>query len=95
MPTTSTGKDLGVLTIRLGEKDSVLTALADIEMGNYVLNGKALVIQEKIPRGFKVAIAAIKKGAKVYKYNMPIGIASSDIQSGSLVHTHNLISAVK
>lgn len=95
MSATNTSKDLGLLTIRLGEKDNVLTALADIETGKYFLNGKALVIQEKIPRGFKIAIAIIKKGTEVYKYNLPIGIASSDIKPGSVVHIHNVISAVK
>lgn len=95
MLATNINKDLGLLTIRLGEKDNVLTALADIETGKYLLNGKFLLIREKIPRGFKVAISPIKQGSKVYKYNLPIGIASSDIKAGSLVHTHNLISAVK
>lgn len=95
MSATSTSKDLGSLTIRLGEKDNVLTALTDIETGKYFLNGKALVIQENIPRGFKVAIATIKKGTKVYKYNSPIGIAISDIKPGSVVHTHNVVSIVK
>ena len=95
MSTTNTHKDLGSLTIRLGEKDNVLTALTNIETGRYLLKGKILVIREKIARGFKVAVTIIKKGAKIYKYNSPIGVAISDIKPGSLVHTHNLISAVK
>ena len=92
---SATSKDLGLLTIRLGEKDNVLTALTDIELGKYLLNGKALVVQEKVPRGFKIAIALIKRGAKIYKYNYPIGTASSDIKPGSVVHIHNVISTVK
>lgn len=88
-------KDLGLLTIRLGEKDNVLTALADIETGKYLLNGKVFVVQEKVPRGFKIAIAIIKKGSKIYKYNCPIGIASRDIEPGSVVHIHNVTSMVK
>ena len=86
---------MGLLTIRLGKKDNVLTALADIETGEYALNSKGFVVQEKIPRGFKVAVVPIKKGAKIYKYNSPIGVASSNIKPGSLVHVHNVISAVK
>ena len=95
MPATDTMKDLGLLTIRLGEKDNVLTALADIEAGKYLVDGKAIVLRENVPRGFKVAIAPVKKGARIYKYNNPIGIASSDIKPGSVVHIHNVISMVK
>lgn len=88
-------RDLGLLTIRLGEKDNVLTALADIETGKYLLNGKVLVVHERVRRGFKIAIATIKRGSKIYKYNYPVGIACRDIKPGSLVHIHNLISTVK
>ena len=95
MSANNTSKDLELLTIRLGEKDNVLTALSDVETGKYFLNGKALVVQEKIPRGFKVAVTTIKKGNKIYKYNLLIGIASSDIKAGSVVHAHNVMSAVK
>lgn len=95
MAATNTSKDLGLLTIRLGEKDNVLTALANIKTGKYLLNGEVFVIQEKVPRGFKVAIATIKRGSKIYKYDCPIGIANSDIKRGSVVHIHNVISMVK
>ncbi len=88
-------KDLGSLTIKLGEKDNVLTALTDIEAGEYLLDGRVLVVQEKIPRGFKVAITFVKMGARIYKYNFPVGIATRDIGLGSMVHVHNLVSAVK
>ena len=95
MSAIKTSKDLELITNRLGEKDNVLTALVDIETGQYLLNGEFLVVREKVPRGFKVATVPIKKGAKVYKYNYPIGIASKDIKPGSLVHVHNLKSAIK
>ena len=88
-------KDLAALTIKLGKKDNVLTVLTDIEVGNYLLNGEVLAVPEKVPGGFKIAMTTIKRGAKIYKYNYPIGIASRDIKAGSLVHIHNLTSMVK
>ncbi len=88
-------KDLAALTIKLGKKDNVLTALTDIEAGNYLLSGEVLAVQEKVPRGFKIAMTAIKRGSKIYKYNYPIGIASRDIKAGGVVHIHNLTSMVK
>ncbi|MCK4793205.1 MAG: UxaA family hydrolase, partial [Desulfobacteraceae bacterium] len=86
-------KDLGLLTIRVGEKDNVLTALADIKRGEYLLNGKVMFVPKKVHRGFKMAAVTIKQGAKIYKYNYPIGLAGTDIKPGSLVHVHNVISA--
>lgn len=88
-------KDLAALTIRLGKKDNVLTALTDIEAGNYLLDGEVFAVPEKVPRGFKIATTTIKRRAKIYKYNYPIGIASRDIKAGSVVHIHNLTSTVK
>lgn len=93
--TPSKLKDLAALTIELGKKDNVLTALTDIEAGNYILNGEVLTVPEKVPRGFKIAMTTIKRGAKIYKYNYPIGIASRDIKAGVVVHIHNLTSMVK
>jgi len=88
-------KDLGLLTIRLGEKDNVLTALKDIEAGNYLLKGGVFVISEKVSRGFKIAVSTIKKGSKIYKYNYPVGIATRDIKPGNVVHVHNITSMAK
>jgi len=87
-------KDLAALTIKLGKKDNVLTALTDIEAGNYLLKGEVLAVPEKVPGGFKIAMTTVKRGAKVYKYNYPIGIASRDIKAGGVVHIHNLTSMV-
>ena len=88
-------KDLAALTIKLGKKDNVLTALTDIEAGDYLLNGEVFAVQEKVPRGFKIAMTTIKRGSKIYKYNYPIGIASRDIKAGGVVHIHNLTSMGK
>lgn len=76
-------------------KDTVATVLEDIEagtdvpvrLGKEVRNIKAL---ERIPFGFKIAIADIAKGTEVVKYGESIGIASVDINKGRMVHIHNL-----
>ncbi len=79
----------------LSDKDNVATTMEDIEAGAEVavrLGGEVTSIEalEKIPFGFKVAVADIAKGTHVLKYGQSIGIASSDIKSGELVHIHNL-----
>jgi altronate dehydratase small subunit len=83
----------GVLVI--SEADTVATALEDIpagaetmvRLGNQVSTVQAL---ERIPFGFKIALADIARGTHVIKYGESIGVASSDIQAGELVHVHNL-----
>lgn len=79
----------------LAEADNVATAIDDIEpgtdvpvrLGKEVRTVKAL---ERIPFGFKMAVADIPKGADVIKYGESIGKASSDIKKGNMVHIHNL-----
>ncbi len=81
--------------LMLSPKDNVATALQDIEagaeaalrLGKDVRSVKAL---ERIPFGFKLAVADIPKGAPVTKYGEVIGKASSDIKRGQLVHVHNI-----
>ena len=76
-------------------KDNVATALQDIEegatiaarLGQEVVELRAI---EKIPFGFKVALADIPKGEEVYKYGEVIGRASQPIRKGELVHVHNV-----
>ena len=79
----------------LSDNDNVATTLEDIEagadvsvrLGKEARNVKAL---ERIPFGFKMSVAGIAKGTNVVKYGEPIGIASSEIKEGELVHIHNL-----
>jgi len=79
----------------LSEKDNVATTLEDIEAGAEVavrLGGKVISIEAlvRVPFGFKVAVVDIAQGTHVLKYGASIGIASSNIKRGELVHIHNL-----
>ena len=81
--------------MKLTNKDNVATNLeetdpggeVEIRMGDDIGKIKAL---ETIPFGFKIAIEDISRGNHIIKYGESIGIASSDIKKGSLVHIHNL-----
>ena len=81
--------------LMLSDKDNVATTLEGIEPGAEVavrLGGETTRISalEKIPFGFKVAVVDIARGTHVFKYGESIGIASSDIKRGELVHIHNI-----
>lgn len=79
----------------IAEGDNTAVALKPLVKGETVTAGeRQIVIKENIPENFKFAIADIKKGEKVIKYGWQIGIATQDIISGSVVHSHNLKSAL-
>ena len=76
----------------LNENDNIAVALVDLEVGE-VINQDALnlTIQNRIPRGHKVATKAISKDKGVIKYGERMGHATSEINIGEHVHTHNVL----
>ncbi|MCX7011638.1 MAG: UxaA family hydrolase [Candidatus Sumerlaeota bacterium] len=80
-----------------GKDDSVGVAVVDLKAGQTAEGWnteKEEAVQVKansdIPLGHKIALADIKQGGTVIKYNCPIGAASQSIRRGDHVHTHNL-----
>jgi altronate dehydratase len=79
--------------IVISANDNVGTALEALDAGRTIVrNGTPIAIREAIPRGHKVALAAIAAGQPVVKYGNSIGVATADIPPGAHVHTHNLSS---
>lgn len=80
---------------RIDPRDSVATALCDLDAGAEVDVGDTrLTLLEAIPRGHKTALVAIAAGAPVVKFGFPIGRATADIAAGAHVHSHNLATAL-
>lgn len=69
--------------VRLDPADNVVTVTRPMEAGATI---EGAVTQSLIPRGHKVAVAAIAKGAVVRKYAQVIGYAARDIAAGEHVH---------
>ncbi len=81
--------------LRVHPRDNVLVALRDLQPGETVRSStEELVAKSVVPRGHKIAAAAIGAGASVNKYGWPIGTATQDIAPGEHVHTHNLVTAL-
>ena len=81
--------------LMLSGKDNVATLLEDAAAGTEVLirlgdDTRTVTARESISFGFKIAVSDIARGADIIKYGEPIGIASSDIKQGDMVHVHNL-----
>jgi hypothetical protein len=76
----------------LSEKDNIAVCLVDMEIGEVIAqDGISLTIQNRIPRGHKVAMSAIAKDEGIIKYGERMGHATSEIKIGEHVHTHNVL----
>jgi altronate hydrolase len=76
--------DLGV---RLHAADNVVVAAREIPEGAAV---GGIPARRAIPRGHKIAVTGVAEGEPVRKYNQIIGFATSPIEPGDHVHTHNV-----
>ena len=78
--------------LKINAIDNVAVALADdLKAGEVVdVDGAEITLKEDIGRGHKFAIRAIAEGENVVKYGYPIGHATTAIEVGEWVHSHNL-----
>jgi len=77
--------------IRLDPRDNVAVVTADIKSGDLIdADGVEVRASAPVPRGGKVALAAIPSGGPVIRYGEEIGLATQAIAPGQHVHTHNL-----
>lgn len=76
--------------------DSVAVALRAVEKGAVVRAGtQSVLARDAIPQGHKIALAPIACGADVRKYGASIGRATSTIEPGDWVHSHNLATGLE
>lgn len=79
--------------IVISRRDNVGTTQQALEPGDRVTaDGRDVVVREAVPAGHKVALAHIAAGDGVVKYGSAIGVATTDIEPGAHVHTHNVAS---
>ncbi len=83
---------MSVRAIRIDVRDNVAVVVADVEVGGSVRldDGSELTATQRVPRGNKIALAAIAAGNPIFRYGEEIGVATTDIARGDHVHTHNL-----
>ena len=74
-------------TLRLNPADNVRVALDTIDRGAEVEGVRALA---RVPRGHKIAVAAIAEGEPIRKFGQVIGFARVPIAPGEWVHEHNV-----
>ncbi len=79
-------------------KDNVAVVLGEVKKGDTVSFVKGdtaceITAPGDIPPYHKIASEFIPKGQPVVKYGEHIGLAAEDIQPGSHVHVHNVLSS--
>ena len=77
--------------IHLHPSDNVAIARVTLSAGQTIrVAGRDLTLRRDVPAGHKVAVRPVAKGDNLIRYGQVIGRASTDIQPGDHVHTHNL-----
>ena len=83
--------------IKISPHDNVAVLVQPTHKGKTVSvagSGEAIVVNQEIPFGHKIALVPIAKGEAVLRYNEVICIAAKDIKPGEWVHVHNTASEV-
>jgi len=74
--------------IKINNQDNVAVVLQDTKKGDTIFDD--IIALEFIPAGHKIALSIINFSENVIKYGQPIGRATSTIQKGAHIHTHNI-----
>ena len=77
--------------IHLHPSDNVCVATRHLEAGREISVGRQhAALSGPVKMGHKIALVPIAKGGRVLRYGQTIGFATSDIDAGDWVHTHNV-----
>jgi len=77
--------------IRILQKDNVVVCLNPLATGEQLeVDGEQITALQEIPVGHKIAIRKIEPDEWILKYGEPIGHATTTIEVGEHVHSHNL-----
>jgi altronate hydrolase len=74
--------------IRLHPGDNIVVARVDVPIGTAV-PAENFTSRSQVPAGYKIAARRIAKGEPILKYNITVGFANTDIEPGTMVHSHN------
>lgn len=74
--------------IRLHSHDNIVVARVDIGIGTPIPS-ENMVSRSQVTAGHKIAARKILKGEAIRKYAVTIGFANTDIEAGTMVHSHN------
>jgi len=79
MVVLAAGDNVGIATRALPAGDSARD-----------IRGQVVTVREAIPQGHKIALQAIAIETAVIRYGMPVGVMTAAVETGCLVHVHNV-----
>ncbi|MEM1069575.1 MAG: UxaA family hydrolase, partial [Planctomycetota bacterium] len=78
--------------VHLDPADNVAIATAQLSRGTELSVADVTTrLRSDVSRGHKIALSSISDGSPIVKYGQPIGLATTNIQAGDHVHTHNVV----
>ena len=80
--------DVKTQLVKVHNNDNVAVATCPIVSGTHIAEYDITVNQD-IPAGHKIALTTISEGDNIVKYGFSIGAATSQINAGEHVHSHN------
>src|SRR4051812_15622328 len=85
----------GPVALRIDDRDTVAVAVRPITAGDRVeVGGASVIARQDIPAGHKLALVSLEPEQPVFKYGVPIGLATTEIAPGDWIHSHNLKTAL-
>ncbi|MEE3130100.1 MAG: SAF domain-containing protein, partial [Pseudomonadota bacterium] len=86
--------DVKTQLVKVHNNDNVAVATCPIVAGTYIAEYDITASQD-IPAGHKVALVTLSDGGDIVKYGFSIGAATSQINAGEHVHSHNAKTKLK
>ncbi len=81
--------------IKINQGDNVAVALKELEAGTEaVIGDDKVILRQTVPAGHKFTLKGIKQNDKIIKYGFPIGTCLEDLEPGTWIHTHNIVTTL-
>jgi SAF domain len=92
MSSASTPNPIAPPYVRLIASDNVVVLTRHVDRGDLIAGteDETWVVDAHLDAGNKLAARAIAAGEQIIKAGVSIGTATQSIESGALVHSHNL-----
>ena len=79
-------------TLQIDPRDDLVVALEDLPAGERILVGaKKVELRDPIPAKHKFSTRTLPKDDKATMYGVTVGVSTTEIPTGGLVHTGNLL----
>ena len=76
--------------LQINPLDNALVALTDMAPGPVSIQGRTIVLKERVRQKHKFLSTDRKQGEKIFMYGVPVGVANEDLPAGSPLTIDNI-----